>query len=150
MAKNYVRDTSGLKRYHDAMRKAKEIGGAYGEYVKQYYRVSRGLRKRGVKIKYTGARVLTYEEYLIDINSEGISTSKLVAEQFGLLSGNEARKLQAALASRGFDISLQRAMTRQLSPTEWRMIDLEYADLRRKGLSSQAAGLEISNYFFGS
>lgn len=150
MAKSYVRDTSGLKRYQETLRQAKQIGGAYQEYVKAYYKRSKSLRKAGVKIKETGARVLTYEEYQTNITSERVNTGKLISEQFGTLTGNQAKALQAALKEKGFEISLQRASVRQLSKSEWNAIKLEYQNLKAKGLTGAAAKDELAQNFFGS
>ncbi len=150
MAKTYVRDTSGLKRYQEALRKAKEVGGDYADYVKLFYKKSRRLRKGGVKIAQTGARVLSYEEFMINTASEGIKSYELVGEQFGTLTNKQAKQLQAALKNNGFDISIQRAAARQLSKTEWTSIRAEYEVLKAQGLTAEAAALEISGQYFGS
>lgn len=148
--KNYKVSTEGLKRYKEAVKTAKAMGGAYAKYVKDYYSRSKKLRSAGVKIKQTGARVMTYDEFMTNAASERIGTGRLISEQFGALTGNQARKLRQALSLEGFDISLERASVRQLSASEWKVISNYYEELKAQGLDYEAAAHEIAANFFGS
>lgn len=145
-----ARNSDGLRRYQQAMRDAKVEGRAYRDYVKQYYTVSKNLRKHGVNIGKTKSQVLTPQQFRDNVALGYKDPGKLVAEQFGLLSGNRARKLQSELKGAGKRISLQRVSVRQFGKRDWDIIDKKYNELLHNGLTSKAASTEISQLFFGS
>lgn len=159
------RRITNLSKYQHAMKKAKQfkasatdIGDLYENYVKEYYSVSKTLRKGGVKVSkghkqglfqqgksfegWERADVLTVKEFKRLANKySGLSVKELVGKQYNLMSEDLALKLQKELKDAGlgdYDISLIRA--RQLPDKVWKK--MEEIALNK--------GTTISQYFFGS
>lgn len=153
MARNYIRNTEGLKRYHEAKSNAKKYGGAYSRYVSDYYRMSRFLRKKGVQLKNIyggkGVKVLDYHEFMTLYNSNN-KTRDIIHYQFSIVERKQAEKLNKMLNPRGKRNTV-RYLTKQITDSEWKIIDKRYHELKDlEGKEPANAVLLIAQEFFGS
>lgn len=134
------------------------LAKAYNEYQKEYYRISKSLRKSGVKLKaghkqglFKAGEVFTFESRgeVMSISEFSRYSAKygdlgavqIAAKQYNLLSTDLAAELQRNLREAGLgEYSLDVIRARQLPDEVWHQMEaIAYRE-----------DTTISEYFFGS
>lgn len=110
------RNLKALKAYQELRKRAKEIGGAYEQYVKEFYKEHKTLAWK-VGRKERKPEVLTYETYLRHI-SAGETNASLIKGQYGIIDDENAYNIMNALDEEGITISFDRAKRRDLTAYE--------------------------------
>ena len=123
----------------------------YEQYKKDYYRISKYLRKGKVKVTEIGrTELLTKEEFELN-TARGKTAAELAKESYSLLDYKNALSLRDSLQRAGFKLTVEQARARQLSPEMWNEIQKRYNELVAKGSKKgRAAADDNAIYFFGS
>lgn len=166
-----ARITTNLLKYQKTRRQAKKalqinfqnkeiarLAQEYDTYQKEYYRVSKSLRKAGVKLKAGHKQGLwkAGEVFTFDSRGEVMSISEfaryrakyqdmtavqIAAKQYNLLDTNLAAELQRNLQEAGLgEYSLDVIRARQLPDDVWKKMEL----------IAYKNDTTVSEYFFGS
>ena len=152
-AESKARAQANIKSARSALnlsKKSRAELSEYEQYKKDYYRISKYLRKGKVKVTEIGrTELLTKEEFELN-TARGKTAAELAKESYSLLDYKNALSLRESLQSAGFKITVEQARARQLSPEMWNEVQNYYDKLKLDGLTGKEAGIEVASYFFGS
>lgn len=152
-AESKARAQANIKSARSALnlnKKSRAELSEYEQYKKDYYRISKYLRKGKVKLYKIGrTELLTKEEFELN-TARGKTAAELAKESYSLLDYKNALTLQNQLKSDGFKLTVEQARARQLSPEMWKKINEKYYEFVHDGYKGRAAADKNAIYFFGS
>lgn len=152
-AESKARAQANIKSARSALnlsKKSRAELSEYEQYKKDYYRISKYLRKGKVKVTEIGrTELLTKEEFELN-TARGKTAAELAKESYSLLGYKNALSLRDSLQSAGFKLTVEQARARQLSPEMWNEIQNRYDELVAQGLKGRDAADDNAIYFFGS
>lgn len=135
--------------YWNKLAQAKEIGGSYLEYVKDFYARKKELRKKKVRT-FLEDNPLDYADFKQEVYQYKSTPKELINSQLGFRASEKYIAIAESLQERGINITYEQLATHTAPRTFWNRIKEEYERLKQQGLiSTNAINLAVDIVFYG-
>lgn len=135
--------------YWNRLAQAKEVGGDYLEYVKDFYARKKELRSKKVRT-FLEDTPLEYAEYRQEVYTYKSTPNELINAQLGFRASENYIKVAESLQERGINITYEQLATHTAPKTFWNRIREEYERIKEQGLNStKAINLAVDIVFYG-